>query len=307
MTYEHFKEKILQSLLGQLPEDTHVEIQEIIKNNNLHLDGLLISTPSVNISPTIYLNEYYRRYQEGETEEDFSAVVSSIMECYEEHRLKESIDTSFFTDYTKVRQHVVYKLINQEKNRQLLEDVPFLPFLDLAIVFCYYLSESQLSDRPQGTNGTILIRNSHLDYWNITVAELYHDAKRNTPVLMEAELQPLKNLCCELLPPAQQEEFLTEDWDSPLYVLTNQQRFLGAATILYHQILKRFAEELEDDLIILPSSIHEVLLVPAALVATPAILSGLVNEVNDTQVAAEEVLANHVYIYHRSTNEVCCG
>ncbi len=306
MTYEQFKQELIVSLSSRFPEDTEISVEEVVKNNGLCLDGLLISTPSVNIFPTIYLNPFYEQYQNGEP---FSSILEKIVSCYRKHQLSENIDTTFFSDYEQVRHHVVLKLIGQQQNQKLLEKVPFIPFLDLAIVFCYYMTPPQLQGHGlSGAPGaTILIHNDHLALWRITPAQLYQQAKSNTPKLLPLSFCPLGSLFKPLIERGDLTDISLDELDAPLFLLTNAQRFLGAATLLYPKVLSRIAEELGDDLIIIPSSIHELLLLPFRMCASLQDLTDLVVEINGTQVAPDELLANHVYIYERSRGEVCCG
>jgi len=89
-----------------------------------------------------------------------------------------------------------------------------------------------------------------------------------------------------------------------MYVLTNQQRFLGACCILYDDVLKEIAERLDSDLYILPSSIHEVILMPVTVTESVPALSQMVCDINQSEVSAEEILSDHIYYYHRSTDSI---
>ena len=89
-----------------------------------------------------------------------------------------------------------------------------------------------------------------------------------------------------------------------LYLLTNQMGYNGAAAILYEGVLKNFAEEVGKDLILLPSSIHEVLLLPDNGDSDYEALSALVREVNEAQVRREEWLSDHVYRYLKEEDRI---
>lgn len=301
MTYEIFKTQVVAQLEEQFPSGTSITIQSISRNNNQTEDALTILEPGLNISPTIYLAPYFKQLQQ---DIPFASIVSQIYSYYQEHRTSHSIDTSFFTDFDNVRSHIVYKLIHQEKNRELLKEVPWIPFLDLAIVFYCLLSKSSTE------SASVLIRNEHLSYWNVTAPDLLSLAEKNTPFLL--------NSCCnsleELLLPALEQLPFAEQSDTqqafhssttvPMYVLTNQQRFGGACCILYDNVLKDIAERLNSDLYILPSSIHEVILMPTTVTESISSLSQMVTEVNESEVAAEEILSDHVYYYHRNTDSI---
>lgn len=132
MTYQTFKQQIRQSLQDAFGSDVSIILQDILKNNNTHLDGLTVLTPGCNISPTIYLNDYFHAYENGRP---ISDICTEIRDIYQQNKPAHSVDISFFTCYEKVQSRIIFKLINYERNKALLTDVPHFRFLDLAIVF----------------------------------------------------------------------------------------------------------------------------------------------------------------------------
>ena len=128
------------------------------QNNDTHLDGLTILAPGQNLAPTIYLDYYYGQYERGRS---FSDITDDILTAYRENRPKSPVDISFFTDYDKVKSRVTMKLINYERNRELLKRVPYYRFLiSPSSSLCLVESDSS------GT-ATVLIHNEHLTYWGL--------------------------------------------------------------------------------------------------------------------------------------------
>lgn len=310
MTYETFKEQLRQHMQAGFPADAIVTIQSVIKNNNIQLDGLSIMEPNVNISPTIYLNHYYEEYQNGRSMDEIHA---EILHIYQENKPRENIDISFFTDYENVKSRIVFKLVNYEKNRPLLENIPYIPYLDLAIVF-YCLVSAEKSG-----NATILIHNRHLDYWNITKEDLYQQAMENTPDLLSYDLRNMTEIMEEMLRDVPgnanwnsldseelaELDFLRQEPTSyPMYVLSNTSKLNGACCILYHDLLKKFSAKLKADLFVLPSSIHEVILIPAYTKDSITELNQMVRDVNFTQLTEDEILSDHVYYFSRKENHL---
>lgn len=297
MNYQEFQSNIKQALMLKLGDHVTISLQDITKNNNTHLCGLNITEKGLNISPTIYLNSYYEQYLAGKPLEE---IYVDILTVYQENRPTQNIDISFFTNYDKVKEKVIFKLINYQKNQELLETVPHYRYLDLAIVFCCLIEASE-----KGT-ATILIHNHHLDFWNISREELYTIACKNTPLLLQSEVRSmtsvLKELLCELDTSFLEETELTSLY--PMYVLSNSHKLHGSSCILYQNLLSDFANKLQTDLYILPSSIHEVLIIPAFDKTSFAELSDMVKEVNSTQLSADEILSDHVYYFSRASNEL---
>lgn len=293
MTYEEFKSMILQRMKQLLPSDTSVQLQTIRKNNGLQLDGLVISNRTSNISPTIFLNYYYEKQT---VFPDLDTICRDILLTYEQNRSDERIDADFFTDYTLICRHIAYRIINFEKNKELLKTVPYVRYLDLAIVFYCLLHISESG------NATVLIHNTHLKLWNITATQLYEQACQVTPDLLPYDFRNMTSVISGLFSgPAPADQPITKAASfCPMYVLTNAQKLYGASCILYPGLLEGISEKLNSDLFILPSSIHEIILLPAISRSYRDELASMVYEINQTELAADEVLSSSVYYYSRA-------
>lgn len=306
MTYDTFKQEVLAELQNLMGSEFDISTKEILKNNNLRLDGLIMSQSGLNISPTIYLNYYYDMYQQNTY--DFHEIVQQIVNCYEENKMDEDFDIESFTDYNQVKDHIVYRLINLNQNQELLEGIPFVPYLDLAIIFYYSIPENNLTNAYfQGATASIQINNEHLEMWNVTVKDIYAQAKRNTHKMFPAVVKPI----AEVL-----KKFLTNgDWDLDydsllplkLYVLSNSIKCHGATALLYQNQLQKCADELDQDLIIIPSSIHEIIYLPASAVDDMEYVTQMIHNVNETEVSVDEILSDHPYFYSRETHKLSCA
>ena len=194
----------------------------------------------------------------------------------------------------------MFKLINYEQNKNLLQKIPHIKILDLAIIF------NCLVDADETGNATILIYNQHLSLWNITKDDLYHLAMKNTPALLTYELRDMSDVLIELMAGvpcnSMKEEF---EYMVPMYVLSNKSKLNGSGCIFYHNLLHNLCEKLECDLYILPSSIHEViLLLDDEYVQSSEELREMVRETNRMVVDQEEVLSDHIYHYDREKDEI---
>ncbi|MBE5878883.1 MAG: hypothetical protein E7288_02760 [Lachnospiraceae bacterium] len=291
MKFNEFAETIREELEELMKQETKVSIHSITKNNGVVLHGITIYAESRNISPTIYLEEFYHEFLKGKK---ISEIVREIHGIYVNDTYKENIDISFFTEFEKAKETIIYKLVNYEKNKTLLEEVPHVRYLDFAIVFLCMVQSRELG------NATILIRNSHLTLWQKSEEEIYKIALENTPRLLPPDLRTMEEILGELYSFSQEEDevLLTEQiGQTGMYVLSNEKRLCGAAAILYPDVLRNFAEEQGTDIIILPSSVHEVILITAKNGYDRENLKQMVTEVNETQVDAQEVLSDGVYLY----------
>lgn len=297
MKYETFKKVILERLSCDIPDPKNITIQPIYKNNGCTLDGLVIMENECNIAPTLYLNYYYDSYQEGSS---FQETYDRILNSYLVNKPARSIDVSFYTDFENTRSKIAFKLIHFEKNKDLLQDIPYIPFLDLAIVFYCLIS----IDKNIG-NATILVHNSHLSYWNVTPEKLFQIAKENALHNLPPQLHNMNSMLHDLVQAKKYPSvILPEDPLYPMFVLSNNQNLFGAACILYEDLLKSYAEKTNSDFYILPSSIHEVILIPAYQNDSLQVFSEMVHEVNETQLSEEEILSDHAYYYSQAENRI---
>ncbi|HOO27598.1 MAG TPA: DUF5688 family protein [Lachnospiraceae bacterium] len=290
MEYQEFLEKVKNETGQYLGEEFTVAIHQVLKNNAVSLYGLVITEKEQNISPTIYMEPFFRQLMEGA---DFEDIFKEILQVYEESRLKENMDVSFFTDYSQVRELLFLKLINYAANTELLKLVPHTRFLDLAIVPYCFVKNIAVGE------ASILVYHSHMEMWKIEERELMLEAKKNTREIMGSEIMALKELveeagCCEELPAGKEGE------ETEMYVLSNRYKLNGAICMTYPDVLDAFSEKTGKNLYVLPSSIHEVILIPASGMYELDRLSEMVHEVNMTQVEQEELLSDHAYYYEKN-------
>ena len=182
--------------------------------------------------------------------------------------------------------------MNQEANKDLLKEVPYEAYLDMAIVF-YVLLEVNTYGMA-----SMLIKDEHLAMWNVTAEEICRRAYENTGKLLPYELKTMKAVIQELT------DTESENKEDVMYVLSNRSRSYGAAAILYKGRLEGIGEYLKEDYYVLPSSVHEVIIIPQSAAPGQEELSDLVTEINTTQVDAEEVLSNHAYYYDRKKKKL---
>ena len=281
MNYEQFICAMLECTRNKLFETEVVERQEVLKNNGIVMVGLSIRNLEKNAAPVIYLDEYYNAYLKGRPLEDLS-------ECLVEKSRKTpelpQWERDMLLDFSMLKDKIVYKLGNAQENKKLLKEAPNLPLLDFAIVFYLHLPISEAE------SGTILIRNEHLKLWNCPISRLYEYAKKNTPRICPPMLCPLTALI----------EAAGEVWEEecPILVLTNETGVYGATAILYQEIPQLIYQEVGGNYYLLPSSIHEFLIVPEREDAVPGELRAIVREVNRTEIAKEEFLSDQIYYFY---------
>lgn len=296
ITIEEFGNKICKALKESMGAGYDAAYKEVTKNNGVCLHAIMINKKGSNVSPAIYIDELYGDYEEGRS---FGDIVYDILCVYQRNAREIRMDMEFFTHFECVKDRVLYKLIHKESNINLLTDVPYIEWNDLALVFYYSFEDERFG------KATILIRNSHLNMWKISQSELYENAGKNMLKLRPEEMLPIKQIISEIL--SENSVAYTVSEHEPqvaMYVLSNRERLYGAAALLYAESLKELAGKLNKNLIILPSSVHEVLLVPDDGMTEKDFFRQMVKEVNDNQVEPEERLSYNVYHYDRVLEKI---
>lgn len=264
----------LKKLAG---EDVDISMRDVRKNNGVYKKACTVRFNDAQIAPTVYLEPYYDHYLHGEAVSESADNILRYCKCKTPGI---TFPDNFFREYGTVCGRLGFKLIGKKRNEAFLQDVPHIDFEDMAAVF-YYLLEN-----PEFGNGMIIVRNMDMKRWGKTAEELYQDAVENCPRMLPPVFRMLSDVL-EVLQPAGEGE---------LYLLTNESALYGAAVILYPGLLQEVADYIGGDYFVLPSSVHEVILLPDNGEEAEDLLH-IVTEINHTQVAEEEILIDAVYKY----------
>lgn len=310
MEYKDFLEQVKEQILDFLPEefaDATVEINQSLKNNDCVLDGLFINTEESNVVSMVYLNSYFEQIQQGAKMEE---VLSQIANTYQAHYFEHDIDLSKVMDFDSVKDRIICKLINEEANKEFLQDKPYTKVEDLAAVY------QILVDKNAEGTATINITDDLMDSYGITLEKLHDRAMQNMEVLQPYSFKGLnenitdmfsKDIAREegmdLNEAREKAEQIMSDIPEIMFVLTNDAGMYGAAAILNDSIRQEIAEKV-GDFYVLPSSIHETLIVPKDAGMELKELEQMVQEANQTQVPPEERLSDHIYEYDAGEYEL---
>lgn len=290
MSYEEFINGMECELKNLAEDDLLVSVQKTLKNNGYVRCGIRLSEKNINISPTIYLEEFYEKYRFGA---DMHTLAQQIMKIYHDVRIDHSWKEEWIYEFPGVKDKIVYRLINRKKNAALLKDVPYMPWKDLAIVF-YVLFEV---DEQTKNQAAMLVKDEQLKWWKASVEDLYQSAMHNTERLLPYELTNIYALISEMMGRAGEKHCLESE--ERMYVLTNEMRSYGAAAILYPKRLEMIALYLKENFYILPSSVHETIILPESEAIPVDELNAVIQEVNSTQLSEEEYLSDRAYYYDR--------
>lgn len=290
----------VESVLG-----CSLELVDVVKNNGVVLHGLRQKDGVVR--PVVYIDILYQRYISGELSLD--DVVEEIVSCLNKSASADiGIRMGFLFDFSNARERIVYKLINYEKNKKMLMDAPHIRLLDLAIVFKLL---PELEDECEDTEVSMIVTSDIARVWgNISADELFKLAEKNTPRLCGYEISNIRDIVLGLLKaqcPDIDKSFLDTILGPevvPMYILSNKTALDGAAALLYPDLLKDFSDAAGGNLLIIPSSVDEVILVPQNMGGEAVLMKDSIPLINESEVLPNKVLSDNLYYYNRDLNKI---
>ena len=293
MDFETFKENLEKDVKAILDSrfggDTYVEAQKVDKMNETY-DALTVRPEESTIGVNLNVNTLYEAYQTGGDYDDI--VLKAADKAYNALDNKPEIDVASISDYEQMKQKLSMEVVSAERNAELLENVPHKNIEDMAIVYRLVLDSS-----AEGRS-SILVTNQMLESYGITAEQLHNDAMEIAPEIRPAVIQGMSEVLAEMMGVEQAEVLgIVPVPDEPIYVATVPDKMQGASVLAYQDFMDQAAEKLGGDFFILPSSIHEILLVKDDGNFDRAALENMVKEVNATQVAPEDKLTDNVYHY----------
>ena len=276
MNYEMFKKAVEDQFMSYISDcftDLTISIVPV-KKVNMTLDGMLIKCSGKNFSPTIYINDLYEDYLMcGDFDKTLSAACGRLQSMYSEMG-----DININNILNNASEKIIFQVINTEMNADLLKSLPPRSYIELSIIYRLIVRDS-----IDGIHSA-KITNELAKMIGMNESQLYQSAFNNTKRLFPSFIRNLYNV------------------PIPMFVITNAKNINGAAAILYDDILHELANNLESDLYLLPSSIHEIIAIPAE--GNPDELSDIVSDINRTQIHMQDRLSDNVYFYNRKDRRV---
>lgn len=297
MEYEDFKEKINEKLTDFYGTDAEIRFEKIYKTNNVVKDGIIISMRNSDnrICPTIYMDQFYEAFQNDEV--DLDGIISEIIDIREKNDFTERdvIDgLDAFKYWDKVKEHVYPILISSQNNEVLLSNLVSTSFLDLAVIYAIRLDANVMG------MATIKINKILFAHYGISVEELHKQAITN----MKKDVYEFKDIYDVLEEIGGKELEIPRDVElmCPMFVLSNKNKHYGAAGLLNIDFIKDKCKG--RNFIIIPSSLHETIFIPATTSMDCNYIDEMINEINHNEVNEEDVLSNHVYYYDSNMEEI---
>lgn len=301
MDYEIFKEVVKGSFLSYMPKSyqgMEVRVDPVNKVNR-KLDGLslLAQDEKIMVSPTLYINDMYENYLRTEDLQATLREAAKAMDAVFREIEMPPLDISTAKD------NIIFQLVNTMQNVDMLKNLPHREFQDLSIMYRWVVGVEQ-----KGLS-SIVINNNLAKSLGMEEEQLFKAAAENTRRILPPVVQSMNEVMRDMFVADGMPEELADlmigeqEPESVMWVISNERKIDGAASMLYEDKLHNLAERVGTDLYILPSSVHEIIAVSVEM-GEPEELARMVAEVNMGQVDLSERLSNQVYHYDKDLRKI---
>ena len=297
MDFEEFREKLMEDLGQDLYENTGVEYSieapRINKLQNAGYEGIVIRPEDSPVGINLDAESLYKSYNDGKPyEEVFDEAYRMIADGFEN---QPEFNVEDFSNYDVMKEKLAIQVVSTERNAEMLEKIPHKEVEDMSLVCRFIVSDSKFG------MGSILINNDMIERYGITTEQLFADAAKYAPELRPSEIVNIADVLAEMMG-IDVSEFNEQMGvhggpEIPMYVASTHDKSNGAGIIAYPGFMEMAAEKIGGDFFVLPSSVHEVILVLDNGGGDFHELENMVQEVNATQVDPKDKLSDKVYHY----------
>lgn len=303
---EKFVEELLEKLQEYGSRDYDFRIMGVTKLNEGHKTCICASRKSENIGVNLYSDMLVRMYNKHNRNMDLLAedVIKQLDKNmlgtdFAEYALEQVWN---ITDYSKVKEQILFRIVNKEANKEILQEYVYVPYLDFAV--CFYIAIGNKEN-----TGLLHLTKAIFDMWNVPLDELYQQAMLNTTILRPYEFKNIYDVIEKMVPDGSISKPLdfsgTGSENFSMWVLTNNKKYFGAGVILYDGLMQNIANQIgAEEIVILPSSVHECILIPMTDDVEIYYLKNIVYEVNTFNVEHHERLSGNVYLYSKDRNDI---
>lgn len=290
LTFGEFVDEVRRSIKDYLPEkfaDAEVHVDQFQKLNTAYL-GMQVKREDQMVVPNINLNARFADYQENRM-----SLEAAMRTIAEQVQLAPEIQTEWLKDYSQVKDHLFIRVSDAKENEDFLRMSPHKEVDGLAV--SYHIAFEGL----HGVEASTPVSYKMMEMYGVTAEQLHADALESTQKLypvkyasmaevMQQMMEIEPDMAADMMPPMEGPQ---------LMVLTNTQGMHGAGALFYPDQLETIAQQMGTDFFVLPSSVHEVLILPDDGSQDLDSLQFMVREINRTEVAPEDRLSDFVYHY----------
>lgn len=296
--YEYVKDNV-KDYLPDSYQNGEIRIEEVAKNNGLRLTGISIPQGDQRAVPMVYLDSLYMEYVNGKNLDSCVGDVADMRIEVQDKAAFINMGLPDILDYEKMKDKLQMRICDKEWNTDRLADKVVTEHGDFAAYYAVNLEEN-----GEGIS-SIPVTVSLMNEWGVSVEQIQADAMMadtNRGVQLVGMTQIIESMIFGGTPKNLLNEKLDmETVENPMFCLTNESKMNGASLLLQEDIRKQIGECLGSDYFVIPSSVHEVLILPDNGIFQVPELNAMVQEVNETQVERQEQLSDKVQFCDKKT------
>lgn len=306
LNFEEFSAKLVETLNSYYAGSYSVAIHKVQKNNGVELNGLTIAKNGESAGVTVYMEDFYERYL---MEQSMGQIVAYLVKLVPKYDLS-GMNTDFLGDYKSVKSKLFFKLLNKEKNRKFMHESPYVEYLNLILIPCCLIMQEN------GECGLVQTRNVYLDTWGISEDQLIEDTWENACHISKCKFKSTMDIYMdyfkENLPeiPGVDIEAMAASMAShfaarnDFLIATNTMEFYGASVIAFPENLEAISQKVGGSFLVLPCSVHEVIIRPVTGRIDSKEYSDMVREINRDALDRQDVLSDSPYFYDARTKKL---
>ena len=301
LNYESFKKRVLKEFLDYMPErysDCEIELRRVPKVNTC-LTGVVLKPKNQKgsfCSPTFYMESMYDQYRNCDS---FEKVMAN-QAIYLEESLKYLPEEILSIDFSELKDKIVFQIVNTDQNKEMIALCPHRSFMDLTIVYRVILNVDK-----DGVSG-FLVTHDIARAEDLTEEILFSLAKKNTKKIFPFKAERIEKTMSRMMKRwgagRDDIEAAFPDLDAVpnrerVFVISNKYEFFGANALLYSEVIGRVVKKIGTDCYILPSSVHDLVVLSTDVFSESSKLISLVRETNNDHVRATDRLSDNIYRY----------
>lgn len=273
-------------------DDMTIQIAPTRKDNDIVLCGLQIRQGNQKICPMVYLDGFYEEYRNGK---DLESIADDIVSQYHESKAFDVKSPSF--QYEDIKDKIFFKVVDTKENRQILKKQLHTDMGNgLSLIYFIY-SPAEMKDAI----GSTRITHELIHHFGYDVNQVKEDAIVNTPKLFPMVIAVMPDVLFGA-PPIELSEQCTKLKD--MYVLSNESGLNGAGALFYPDVQKKLAEYFGRNYYVLPSSLHELMILPEQPDRDASELEQIVQDINERIVDKSDFLSDKVYYYDKEKDQL---
>lgn len=298
MKMERFTELMIKTVEAAMPNDVKeyatVGVREVVKSNDEKFHAIILEDPDKEVFPYVYLEDLYEQYENGTSISELAKYVVEVNTTPAPYDLK-NIDFNF----DNIKDKLILKIVEISRNLERIENLLCKDTGNGFALIPYIMFSKDESGMAMAamTSGMV-------EEYGYDTEQIFAIAEKNT---LENDEPIMCNLAAMIMNMETSNNLLKADaptLNSNMYIFTNESTMNGAVGFFIGETQQLIAQVLGENYYMLPSSIHEVMIVPESEAPSAKIMRDMVIDINNSVVDASEILSNRIFYYNRSTGEL---